>query len=49
MVTQNMLRTREGKQDFSNINFKVTTDLDLNKWHKQIKITDLTPLVRTYC
>ena len=44
MVTQDMLRSCEGKQDLSEINFKFATALDLKK---KIQF-DSTARVRTY-
>ena len=39
MVTQNILRTGEGKHDFSDINLEFDTALDLNKYLTQIEIS----------
>ena len=39
MVTQDMLRKISGKHDFSEIDFRYATALDLNKCHNQIKLT----------
>ena len=38
MVIRNMLRTHEGKHDFSEMNFKFATALDRNNCLNQIKL-----------
>ena len=37
MVAQNILRKSDGKQDFSEINFKIATAFKINKYLVQIK------------